>query len=438
MHAVLALVPRARRRAACRTESPPTPSRARRGDGADGSIEARLRRHRDACGSAGDGLGLRIADAAAGLTPVHRDVPVHRAGRRRPPSSPRTRPGAATGSPRSRATLVVEGDGALGAAHALVRRRRRRRRGRSRSRNSRRRGAPTRVRATFDDVVARGRATSSATTSTHIAPWRDAPHARRRARRLRAVVGDRARRCGFLRRESMLMSKHWMDKVWSWDHCFNALALAPGLPGERARPVPRAVRPPGRGRRASRTRSPTPRCSYNFVKPPIHGWALARAARARSARRSTATSSSEVYDRLARWTRFWLDHRRVAGSRPARTTSTATTAAGTTRRRSTATASSSRPTSRRSWWCSSTCWSRLADELGPRRPRAGASRARRDPRRALLDQLWDGERLRRASARRRGSRARRRACSTCCRSSPRDRLPAEVRERLADEHPRRT
>ena len=32
---------------------------------------------------------------------------------------------------------------------------------------------------------------------------------------------------GFLRRESILMSKHWMDKVWSWDHCFNALAVAP-------------------------------------------------------------------------------------------------------------------------------------------------------------------------------------------------------------------
>ncbi len=35
---------------------------------------------------------------------------------------------------------------------------------------------------------------------------------------------------GFLTRESVLMSKHWMDKVWSWDHCFNALALAPVCP----------------------------------------------------------------------------------------------------------------------------------------------------------------------------------------------------------------
>lgn len=30
---------------------------------------------------------------------------------------------------------------------------------------------------------------------------------------------------GFLKRESMYMSKNWMTNVWSWDHCFNAMAL---------------------------------------------------------------------------------------------------------------------------------------------------------------------------------------------------------------------
>src|SRR5690606_15500943 len=35
---------------------------------------------------------------------------------------------------------------------------------------------------------------------------------------------------GFMTREAVLMSKHWMDKVWSWDHCFNALALAASEP----------------------------------------------------------------------------------------------------------------------------------------------------------------------------------------------------------------
>ena len=35
---------------------------------------------------------------------------------------------------------------------------------------------------------------------------------------------------GFLQREAMLMSKNWMKNVWSWDHCFNAIALSYGAP----------------------------------------------------------------------------------------------------------------------------------------------------------------------------------------------------------------
>ncbi|KOV82412.1 hypothetical protein ADL02_22415, partial [Streptomyces sp. NRRL WC-3723] len=40
----------------------------------------------------------------------------------------------------------------------------------------------------------------------------------------------RVRPTGLVTGPAVLMSKHWMDKVWSWDHCFNALALAPGCP----------------------------------------------------------------------------------------------------------------------------------------------------------------------------------------------------------------
>ena len=31
---------------------------------------------------------------------------------------------------------------------------------------------------------------------------------------------------GFLGRPAMYMSKNWMCSLWSWDHCFNAVALA--------------------------------------------------------------------------------------------------------------------------------------------------------------------------------------------------------------------
>src|SRR6185312_1541072 len=107
-----------------------------------------------------------------------------------------------------------------------------------------------------------------------VAPWRSAatPAAALAAYVLWSASVEPA---GFVGREAVLMSKHWMDSVWSWDHCFNAMALAPGLPDlaldqfllpfdhqDEAGALPDSV-----------THS---RVLHNFVKPPIHGWALRR------------------------------------------------------------------------------------------------------------------------------------------------------------------
>jgi glycogen debranching enzyme len=141
-----------------------------------------------------------------------------------------------------------------------------------------------------------------------IAGWRDAttPAAALAAYVLwSATVSPR----GFLRRESVLMSKHWMDKVWSWDHCFNALALSPGEPGfaldqfltpfdhaDASGAMPDSV-----------THS---EILYNFVKPPIHGWALAKL---RATTRLDRATLVDIHGRLSAWTDFWLDYRRVPG-----------------------------------------------------------------------------------------------------------------------------
>ncbi|MCS5717959.1 glycogen debranching protein [Herbiconiux sp. CPCC 205763] len=116
---------------------------------------------------------------------------------------------------------------------------------------------------------------------------------------------------GFLERESIFMSKHWMDKVWSWDHCFNALALAPGLP-EEAIDQFRIVfdfQEPAGALPDSVTHSEV---LYNFVKPPVHGWAFGKIRRALETPLDESVLS-EIYDSLVRWTRFWLDSRRVPG-----------------------------------------------------------------------------------------------------------------------------
>jgi len=114
---------------------------------------------------------------------------------------------------------------------------------------------------------------------------------------------------GFLRRESVLMSKHWMDKVWSWDHCFNALALAPAdaaLAIDQFR-VPFDYQDDAGALPDSVTHSEV---LYNFVKPPIHGWALSRL---RELVEIPIDELTEIYALIARWTRFWLDYRRVPG-----------------------------------------------------------------------------------------------------------------------------
>ncbi len=156
----------------------------------------------------------------------------------------------------------------------------------------------------FSEVVTAARADFERFRDA-VAPWRGdrTPAAELAAYVLwSATVGA----AGFVTRPAVLMSKHWMDKVWSWDHCFNAIALAGGLPDlawdqfqlvfdhqDAAGALPDSI-----------THSEV---LYNFVKPPIHGWALRRLSPPREG------EPDEVYRRLERWTSFWLTSRRVPG-----------------------------------------------------------------------------------------------------------------------------
>ncbi|GAA0285675.1 trehalase family glycosidase [Actinomadura nitritigenes] len=117
---------------------------------------------------------------------------------------------------------------------------------------------------------------------------------------------------GFLGRPGVLMSKHWMNKVWSWDHCFNALALAPGAPDLAIDQfqLPFDHQDPSGALPDSVTHS---EILYNFVKPPIHGWAFGLLRRALP-RELTREELDETYRRLAAWTEFWLTTRRAPGS----------------------------------------------------------------------------------------------------------------------------
>ncbi|KUO15191.1 amylo-alpha-1,6-glucosidase [Streptomyces dysideae] len=163
---------------------------------------------------------------------------------------------------------------------------------------------------TFDAVVATAEHAFAAFADA-VAPWRSPATP---AAELAAYVlwSATVRPASLVTRPAVLMSKHWMDKVWSWDHCFNALALAPGAPAlawdqfslpfdhqDETGALPDSV-----------THSEV---LYNFVKPPIHGWALSHLRR-RLPEPLSRTELAEIYRRLARWTDFWLTARRAPGA----------------------------------------------------------------------------------------------------------------------------
>ncbi|MHC3470856.1 amylo-alpha-1,6-glucosidase [Streptomyces sp. 7R007] len=164
--------------------------------------------------------------------------------------------------------------------------------------------------AAFGEIVQSARRSFAAFVDA-VAPWRSTATP---AAELAAYVvwSATVRPAGLVTRPAVLMSKHWMDKVWSWDHCFNALALAPGCP-ELALDqfaLPFDHQDAGGALPDSVTHSEV---LYNFVKPPIHGWAFAHLRR-RLPTPPDHDQLAEVYARLERWTLFWLTARRAPGA----------------------------------------------------------------------------------------------------------------------------
>ncbi|CAM5437191.1 amylo-alpha-1,6-glucosidase [Streptomyces coeruleorubidus] len=169
---------------------------------------------------------------------------------------------------------------------------------------------PYALSAAFGEIVAAARGAFAEFVDA-VAPWRSSATP---AAELAAYVlwSATVRPAGLVSRPAVLMSKHWMDKVWSWDHCFNALALAPGCPGLAMDQfaLPFDHQDDSGALPDSVTHSEV---LHNFVKPPIHGWASGRLRR----RLPTPPSRAELagtYDRLERWTHFWLTARRAPGA----------------------------------------------------------------------------------------------------------------------------
>ncbi|MFF6803516.1 trehalase family glycosidase [Streptomyces sp. NPDC012616] len=285
---------------------------------------------------------------------------------------------------------------------------------------------PFRSPATFGEVREAARELFAGFADT-VAPWRSAATP---AAELASYVVWSATvlPAGLVTRPAVLMSKHWMDKVWSWDHCFNALALAPGCP-ELAWDqfsLPFDHQDDSGALPDSVTHSEV---LYNFVKPPIHGWAFGHLRRLLP-EPLTRAQLTEAYDRLNRWTDFWLTARRAPDA-----------------------ALPHYQHGNDSGWDNATTFdpgrlavtadltallilqldelARLADELGfpeDARRRADTADALQA---ALLDELWDGERFLSRPAHG-GARTPSASLLDLMPIVLGDRLPAAVRDRLAE------
>ncbi|TYP74132.1 amylo-alpha-1,6-glucosidase [Paenibacillus methanolicus] len=111
---------------------------------------------------------------------------------------------------------------------------------------------------------------------------------------------------GCLTRPAMYMSKNWMTNIWSWDHCFNAMALVRHDPKlawdqfmiffdrqDESGLIPDFVNDKYE--------------LWNCNKPPIHGWTLAWM----MARTDFIQLAQliEVYEPLSKWTMWWFRYR---------------------------------------------------------------------------------------------------------------------------------
>ncbi len=115
---------------------------------------------------------------------------------------------------------------------------------------------------------------------------------------------------GFVRREGMLMSKTWMPHIWSWDHCFTAIAtgtIDPRLAWEQLMVVfdhqdELGSLPDDIDSEVRRWLAP---------KVPVHGWTLREMMRSGSV---TPAELAAVTEPLRRWTEFRVRYRDDSGT----------------------------------------------------------------------------------------------------------------------------
>ncbi len=112
---------------------------------------------------------------------------------------------------------------------------------------------------------------------------------------------------GILPSETLYMSKNCMTNVWSWDHCFVAMALSQREP-ELAYQQYMVFKKFQHASGALPDYMNDVFASYGCVKPPIHGWAYLHMMR-KCDYFLDEVRLLEVYDMLVKMNNYWLRYR---------------------------------------------------------------------------------------------------------------------------------
>lgn len=106
--------------------------------------------------------------------------------------------------------------------------------------------------------------------------------------------------------DTMLMSKKFMSSVWSWDHCFNALAMAALGPDKALEQfyAPFVIQSPTGA--LPDMWNPNSEIVWGVTKPPIHGWCFGKLMDKFTFPPETL---KRVYGYLEKWTNWWMVYR---------------------------------------------------------------------------------------------------------------------------------
>lgn len=114
---------------------------------------------------------------------------------------------------------------------------------------------------------------------------------------------------GHFTKEAILMSKLWMNKVWSWDNCINAIGVAPlsmDLAVDQIRTLYGLQAPDGRLPDSVDWRV----VEWAFTKPPIQGWTILKLLEHEDQKMDDGVLL-ELYRGTARFTEFWFQQRQT-------------------------------------------------------------------------------------------------------------------------------